>query len=86
MTLDASKFGVAAALTAAIIWTIDTLLFSIMPFAFATLHGIMMHSRYIEAGWHLSFSGYIVGLVGWSVSVGLGGWLFAKIHNRLLNR
>ncbi|EDY86437.1 hypothetical protein GP5015_355 [gamma proteobacterium HTCC5015] len=48
-----------------------------------SMSGEMVHMQLNEMGWHLTFTGVVVGLVAWSVSAGIAGWLLAAIYNRL---
>ena len=83
MTLNALKFGMASAITAAILWLACSLLVMLIPAMMLSVSGEMVHMRLNEMGWHLTFTGVVVGLVAWSVSAGIAGWLLAAIYNRL---
>jgi len=83
MTLNALKFGMASAITAAILWLACSLLVMLIPAMMLSVSGEMVHMQLNEMGWHLTFTGVVVGLVAWSVSAGIAGWLLAAIYNRL---
>lgn len=83
MTLNVLKFGMASAITAAILWLACSLLVMLIPAMMLSMSGEMVHMQLNEMGWHLTFTGVVVGLVAWSVSAGIAGWLLAAIYNRL---
>ena len=83
MTLNALKFGMASAITAAILRLACSLLVMLIPAMMLSMSGEMVHMQLNEMGWHLTFTGVVVGLVAWSVSAGIAGWLLAAIYNRL---
>lgn len=83
MKLDAMKFGIASALTAAVLWIACTLLVWALPLAMTAMGGHMMHMNPTAMGWVLSAYGVIVGGVAWIVVAGITGWLLATFYNRL---
>lgn len=84
MKLNAIKLGYAAALSFTLLWVICSLMVWLMPVMMMGMTGNMMHSDWSQMGWHLSLSGMLIGLVGWSVAAGVSGWLIAVIYNKLL--
>jgi hypothetical protein len=83
MTLNAFKFGMASAITAAILWLACSLLVMLMPSMMLSMSGEMVHMQLNDMGWNLTLTGVVVGLVAWSVSAAIAGWLLAAIYNRL---
>lgn len=83
MTLNAFKFGLASAMTAAILWLACSLLVMLMPSMMLSMSGEMVHMQLNEMSWHLTLTGVIFGLVAWFVAAGIAGWLLAAIYNRL---
>ncbi|MEX1670238.1 DUF5676 family membrane protein [Zhongshania guokunii] len=85
MTINAFKFGVSSAITAAVLWLICSALVMLMPTMMLSMSGNMLHMQLNEMGWHLTLIGVVQGLVAWIVSAGIAGWLLATIYNRLQN-
>lgn len=83
MTLNAFKFGMASAITAAILWLACSLLVMLIPSMMLSMSGEMVHMQLNDMGWHLTLMGVVIGLVAWFVAVGISGWLLATIYNRL---
>ena len=83
MTLNAFKFGMASAITAAILWLVCSLLVMLMPSMMLSMSGEMVHMQLNEMSWHLTLTGVVIGLVAWVVAAGIAGWLLAAIYNRL---
>lgn len=83
MKLNSAKFALAATLTTAIIWVICSLLVFLLPQATIMASGDMIHMDIQDMMWSLTLSGFIKGLIFWSLSVGLSAWIFAVIYNRL---
>ena len=86
MKLHACNFAISASLTSAIVWVICSLLVLYLPQVTMMLSGDMMHMDTQEMMWSLTLSGFIKGLILWSVTVGVSAWIFAVIYNRLLPR
>jgi hypothetical protein len=83
MKFNSVKFALAATLTTAIIWVICSLLVFLLPQATIMASGDMIHMDIQDMMWSLTLSGFIKGLILWSLSVGLSAWIFAVIYNRL---
>jgi len=84
MKLNAVKFGIASSISAAVLWTICTLLVMMMPTMMLSMSGDMLHMQLQEMGWHMTLAGALLGMVSWVVLAGVAGWLLATIYNRLL--
>ena len=61
MTLNAFKFGMASAITAAILWLACSLLVMLMPSMMLSMSGEMVHMQLNEMGWHLTLTGVVIG-------------------------
>ena len=83
MKFNSVKFALAATLTTAVIWVICSLLVFLLPQATIMASGDMIHMDIQDMMWSLTLSGFIKGLILWSLSVGLSAWIFAVIYNRL---
>ena len=83
MKINATKFGLAAALTFAILWLVCSLLIWLLPSLMMDMTGHMIHGNWSQMGWQLSVSGIFMGLISWSVLAGVYGWLLATIYNKL---
>ncbi|MFI2811486.1 MULTISPECIES: DUF5676 family membrane protein [Microbulbifer] len=84
MKLNAAKFGLAAAISFGSAWLVCALLVVLMPGMMMSMSGDMVHMDLAGMGWDLTLPGVLVGLVAWSVSAGLIGWLLARVYNRLV--
>jgi len=84
MKLDAAKFGLAAAYAVAVIWVFCSVLVALLPGMSMNMGGYMMHADFSGMSWHMGFAGFLVGLILWSLSAGIFGWLMAAIYNRLI--
>lgn len=83
MKFHSSKFAIAASLTSAIVWVVCSLLVLLMPEMMMMASGDMVHLNTQSVMWVLTLTGFLKGLVLWSLSVGASAWIFAKIYNRL---
>ncbi len=83
MKIDSIKFGLASAITAAIVWIICSLLVWMIPGAMMNMTSNLFHMEMGKSGFVLSLIGVICGLIGWSVFAGIFAWLLATIYNLL---
>jgi hypothetical protein len=83
MKFNSVKFALAATLTTAVIWVICSLLVFLLPQATIMASSDMIHMDIQDMMWSLTLSGFIKGLILWSLSIGLSAWIFAVIYNRL---
>ncbi|KKN30296.1 hypothetical protein LCGC14_0835490 [marine sediment metagenome] len=82
MKLNSANFALAASLTTAIVWVACSFLVVMLPQATMIASGDMIHMDIQNMMWSLTLSGFIKGLILWSLSVGLSAWIFAVIYNR----
>lgn len=83
MKLDATKFGLAAVCTVAIIWVFCSLLVVMLPGVSMNMGGYMMHADFSGMSWHMGFTGFLLGLILWSLTAGIFAWLLATLYNAL---
>jgi len=82
MKLNSANFALAASLTTAIVWVACSFLVVMLPQATMIASGDMIHMDIQNMMWSLTLSGFIKGLILWSLSVGLSACIFAVIYNR----
>ena len=83
MKINALNFGLAGAITAAIFWMICSMFVWMVPGGMMNVTTNMMHMDMARSGWTITPAGVAMGLVGWSLFVGIFAWLSATIYNRL---
>lgn len=83
MPLNEAKFGIACAITAALLWALCSILVLAMPSLMLSVTEAMVHMQLQEMEWHLNLEGVLVGLLAWVIGAGFSGWLLASIYNRL---
>ncbi len=84
MKCDANRLFVATAGAFAIIWIICSALVAILPGQMLGMSGHMIHADFAAMSWTLTWAGFVIGLVAWSVSAGITAWLIGTIYNKLL--
>jgi len=84
MKLEAAKFGVATAITFALIWIICSTLVALMPTAMMGASGNMTHGDFGGMSWSLHWGGFVVGGILWVLFAGVTAWLIAVIYNKLI--
>ena len=82
MKLNANAFGLAAAVTVAILWLLCSLIVALMPGMSMMMSGYMMHTDFSGMQWDMHLAGFLAGLVIWSVFAYIFGWLMALVYNR----
>ena len=83
MKINSLKFGLATAITAAVVWIICSLLIWMMPGAMMNMTTNLFHMEIGKSGFVLSPIGVIWGLIGWSLFAGIFAWILATIYNLL---
>lgn len=76
-------FGIAFAISAAILWFVCVAIVSVMPGPSMSMTGHMVHSDLSGMNWNMSVTGVAAGLVGWAVFAGLFGYIAAAVYNLL---
>lgn len=84
MKLYPAKLGVAAAVTAGLLWVVCSLLVLALPGGMINMSGHMVHADLSQMSWTLTFVGFLLGLVIWSVVAYITGWLIGMVYNMLL--
>lgn len=84
MKLDAKTLALAAALAAAISFTVCAALVWLAPGPAMSVTGAMVHANLAGVTWSLTPGNFVAGLLAWTIVSGLLGWLAAGLYNRLL--
>lgn len=84
MKLNPMSLAAASALAIALVWTLCSILVLVLPSMMLGMTNHMLHAQFGSFSWVLTWVGYLVGLIAWSVWAGITGWLLAVIYNRLL--
>lgn len=85
MKLNETKFGLSVGLAFAIIWVVCSILVLLLPMPIMSMSGDMVHMNTSGLNWTMGFAGFFVGLITWTFSAGVTGWLIAFIYNKLLD-
>ena len=83
MKLNATTFALATTIAVAILWTVCSLIVVLVPGMSMNMSGYMMHADFTEMQWNMTFTGFLFGLVLWSLSAGLLAWIIALVYNKL---
>ena len=86
MLINTNKFAFAAAIATALAWALCSLLVMLAPSLMTNMTGHMLHMDLAEMGLTLSLSGFIFGLLGWSLLAGGFSWLLAAIYNFIVGK
>lgn len=81
MKINPKFFGLASAITTAIVWVLCSAIVFMMPSPMMNMSGHMVHANLGDMNWTLSFTGVLVGLVAWSLFALIFGWVLAYIYN-----
>lgn len=84
MKLDAMKFGYATAIVFAVVWLICSALVVTLPNMMMQMSGHALHADMGTAHWTMTWAGFVIGLIIWSVLGGVLAWAIAAVYNRLL--
>lgn len=85
MKINSIKFGIASAFSFFILWIICSLLVIIMPAETMKISSYMLHADLSSLKWNMKISGLFIGLISWTITAGIAGWLIATIYNKLLS-
>lgn len=83
MKLDANRLAASFALTAVGSWLVCSLLVAMMPMLMVAVTKHMLHAEMIDFTWHLTGSGFLLGLISWVAWAAVAGWLIAQTYNKL---
>lgn len=81
MKLDAGRLGIALGGATAILWIICSALVALFSGTMMTMSGHMLHLDATGLAWRLTFPGFLMGLVSWTVCAAVAGWLIGWIYN-----
>jgi hypothetical protein len=81
MKLDAGRLAIALGGTTAIFWTICSALVAVFSGSMMTMTGHMVHMDVEAFSWTLTFPGFLMGLISWTVCAAVVGWLIAWIYS-----
>ncbi len=84
MQLDVRAVTLAAAIAAAIVWAICSALVAVAPGFSMAIMAPMVHMPPSSVGWSLTWGGFLIGLIGWSVTIAFFAWLGAGLYNRVV--
>lgn len=84
MKLDAGKLFLATVISLAIVWAVCSAFVAFLPGAMMGASGHMVHADFGHLAWTLTWPGFILGGILWSVLGGAITWLVATVYNRLL--
>lgn len=86
MKLDAAKFGLSCAISAALLWIICAIFVMLMPAGMMEMSGDMLHMDLsgMDMKWDMGLHGLLTGLIAWVIGAGFSGWLVAAIYNKLI--
>lgn len=83
MRLDTRALGIAAGLTAAVLFTLCSVAVAVAPDPTTAFFGYLTHMDLTPLPRVLTVGSFVVGLIGWAVGTGLTFALAAAIYNRL---
>ncbi|MHA1157251.1 MAG: DUF5676 family membrane protein [Alphaproteobacteria bacterium] len=83
MHVNAPKLGLATGIVFAISWVICSALVVLLPGGTMQISGHMIHAELGAMDWTMTATGFVVGLIAWSVSAGLIAWAIGAVYNRL---
>ena len=82
MKLNANALAIAAATTTAVLWILCSLIVVLLPEMSMNMSGYMMHTDFADMQWSMNVTGFIVGLIVWSLFVGVAAWLLSVFYNK----
>jgi hypothetical protein len=82
--INRNKLAVASGLCAGLLWGICSVFVALFPHYMLLMTTHMIHVDITQMGWTLTWSGFLVGLVGWMILAGVAGALLAVIYNQMV--
>ncbi len=86
MTLDVSSLSVAFGFTAGVFWTVYSAIVAVLPGPTMGLSGHMFHANLQGLNWTLTWGGFLMGLISWTICAAVAGWLIGWTYNYLYAR
>jgi len=85
MKRDANRLALACGGAAAVFWVICYALVAVMPEPMMTMTSHMFHADLQGISWSLTGAGFFIGLISWTITAALAGWLVAWTYDLLGN-
>ncbi len=82
--IESVTLGFSVAITAAIAWTICSIVVAIAPEQTLAVTRDLFHVLSGNVQWGVTWGGYMMGLCGWSVGAGIFAWICGVLYNRML--
>ena len=83
MKINAARSAQSCGISAILLWTVCSLLVLLAPTPMTAITGHMLHTKMDEFVWHLTWPGYFVGLVSWTVCAAITGWFISSVYEWL---
>ena len=82
MNLSAKSLAMSFASATAVLWAACSLLVALLPGPMMAMTAHMFHSDMAGFSWTLTWTGFFMGLVAWTLWAAVAGWLIAWTYNR----
>lgn len=82
MNLDAKSLAMSFGSVTAVLWATCSVLVALMPGPMMSITAHMFHSDMGGFSWTLTWTGFFIGLVSWTVWAAVAGWLIGWAYNR----
>ena len=82
--INSKKITIASVFSAGLLWVLCSLLVVLFPNSMMQITAHMLHADLPHISWTLTWSGFLIGLIGWVVLAGAMGSLVSVIYNRLI--
>ena len=82
--INRRKLAIASAVCAGVLWVICSLLVALFPNPMLQMTAHMLHVDVTQISWTLTWSGFLIGLLGWITLAGVTGIILSAIYNRLV--
>lgn len=86
MNIDTTRLALTLGGTTAVLWTLCSALVAIQPALMMSITAHMIHADMDGFGWTLTWTGFFVGLISWTLCAAATGWLIGWIYNTLGER
>ena len=81
MNIDTRRLALSVGAAIAVLWTICSALVAIQPALMMSITAHMMHANMDGVGWTMTWTGFFVGLISWTICAAVTGWLIGWIYN-----
>ena len=79
-----NRFAVACAVSTGVVWSICSVLVVFFPNYMLQMTAHMFHVDLVDVHWTMTWSGFSLGLIGWTILAGFAGAVLAVVYNRLV--